>query len=251
MGEALQVRGKTGIDGHRSRVLALHRGTTFRTLGDAGLEVLERSSIIKGVLSAQQQGRRLVPYVELLTIAEGTGGVSGSAICWSGTAFAYQEPGKPFGEVVTRSVYIAGKRKGERELVYELEFRIPKECQGIPNAAITSEPGNYNVEPKGEGLVITPRVWALTTEFPSRSAGVHNVHNNGIPFGSALTLPPEVVPPELHPDIPSARLLWREDGASVGFVLVDIGTEHWNRHRVWMDHPASLSHPVIAHTAQA
>lgn len=250
MGEALQVRGKTGIDGYRSRVLALHRGTTFRTLGEAGLEVLERSNIIKGVLSARDQGLRLASHVDLGSIAERNGNEAGTNICWSGTAFAHEKPGKPFSEVVRRFGYKQGK-KGQNELVYELEFRVPEQCRGISNAAITSEPGKYDVEPTETGLVIIPRSWMLNTDFPPRSAGVHNVYKNGIPFGGALTLPPEVVPPELHPDIPSARLFWREDGASVGFLLVDIGDGHWNRHRVWMNHPPNLSYPVIAHTAQA
>jgi hypothetical protein len=119
--------------------------------------------------------------------------------CYSGTLFAYEEPGKPLGEKVSSFDH--------RGVAFSI--RVPDEHIGKSDAVLVAECQDIHIVRDSEGFMFQAKKMDLVQDFPVVQEGwFYPDPIHGIPSG-----------PDADPDDPSARYLWRSTGPQVGLVL--------------------------------
>ena len=162
----------------------------------SGLEVLvyHKSGVsIEALERAAQLGRVIASNKRLdqaLVGSEEWESVKEVFQCWSGTMSAYEEVGKPFGEVVE---YI----DSETKLKYL--FPVPQKYRGKKDCILVAEHPDYSLEIKGNERIIRAEKVDLIEKFPAENQKWYLADpKHGIPFGDLVD--------ELDSN---ARYLWR------------------------------------------
>ena len=182
----------------------------------SGLEVFipkEPGATMEEALSRAEKEKRVIASNKRLDLAlNGSGewkNISEVFPCWSGTMAAYEEVGKPFGEVVE---YI----DSETELKYL--FPVPQKYRGKKDCILVAEPPDYSLEVKGDERIIRAAVVDLIEKFPAETQKWYLADpKHGIPVGNPI-----------DNSSSNARYLWRIE-KRVGFSARDgvIGGYDW------------------------
>ena len=94
--------------------------------------------------------------------------------CWSGTMTAYEEAGKPFGEVVE---YVDSQTK------LKYLFPVPQKYKGKTDCILVAEHPNYSLEMDGNNRIIRAAVVDLILRFPAKGGWYLADSKYGMPFG--------------------------------------------------------------------
>jgi len=98
--------------------------------------------------------------------------------CWSGTMTAYEEAGKPFGEVVE---YIDDKTK------LKYLFPVPQNFRGKKDCILVAEHSDYSLEIKGNERIVRAATIGLIEKFPAETQKWYITDpKHGIPFGDSV-----------------------------------------------------------------
>ena len=134
-------------------------------------EALARAEKEKRVIASNiRMDQALIGSAEWESIKEGLG-------CWTGTMTAYEEPGKPFGEVVE---YIDSGTK------LKYLFPVPQNYRGKTDCILVAEHPDYSLEIKGDERIIRAAVVDLIERFPAKSGWYLADPKHGIPFGDLV-----------------------------------------------------------------
>ena len=110
--------------------------------------------------------------------------------CWTGTMSAYEEVGKPFGEVVE---YVDDQTK------LKYLFVVPQNYRGKTDCILVAEHPDYSLEIKGNDRIVRAAVVDLIERFPAETQKWYLADpKHGIPFGE-----------QVDSSDSNARYLWR------------------------------------------
>jgi len=97
--------------------------------------------------------------------------------CWSGTMTAYEEVGKPFGDVVE---FIDEQTK------LKYLFPVPQNFRGKNDCILVAEHPEYSLEIKGDERIIRAAKVDLIERFPAEDGWYLSDPKHGIPFGNSV-----------------------------------------------------------------
>ena len=97
--------------------------------------------------------------------------------CWTGTMTAYEEVGKPFGEIVEYT----DDNTGLKYL-----FEVPQKYKGKKDCILVCEHPDFSLETKGDERIIRAAKIDLIEKFPANVDWYLVDSKHGIPFGDSV-----------------------------------------------------------------